>query len=330
MKTLILTERDVKEVLNMRDCIEAVERAFELHAKGKTQMPPKVYLTFEKGDLRAMPAYLDGKAGIKWVNSHPENPKKGLPTVMAVLIYNDPETGFPLAVMDGTHITNFRTGAAGGIAAKHLARKNSKVFGFVGCGRQAYTQFLALKEIFKIEIVRAYDINEKNAERFVEFCESFGVEAEMCGVEKACDCDVLTTTTPSKRPVVMEEWIREGTHINAIGADAPGKQELDERILLKAKIVVDDLEQAMHGGEINVAISKGLLKPEDVYATLGEIVAGFKKGRESYEEITVFDSTGLAIQDVAVADLVFRRAKEMGIGMEIGLFSIPPSREKPF
>ena len=320
MKTLILTEDDVRKVLTMKETMEVVEKAFELHAKGKTQMPPKVYLTFEKGDLRAMPAYLDGKAGVKWVNSHPENPKKGLPTVMAVLIYNDPETGFPLAIMDGTHITNFRTGAAGGIAAKYLARRNSKVFGFVGCGRQAYTQFLALREVFEIELVKAYDIVEQNAERFAKFCGDFGISAIVCDIKEACDCDVLTTMTPSRKPIVKSEWVKEGTHINAIGADAPGKQELEEEILLKAKIVVDDIEQAMHGGEINVAVAKGLLKKKDIYATLGEVITGIKRGRENDDEITVFDSTGLAIQDIAVADLVFRKAKEMDVGLEIKLF----------
>ena len=329
MKTLILTERDVREVLTMDEAMRAVEKAFELHALGKTQMPAKVYLNFEKGDLRAMPAYLDGKAGVKWVNSHPENPKLGLPTVMAVIVYNDPETGFPLAIMDGTHVTNYRTGAAGGIAAKYLARKDSRVFGFVGCGRQAYTQLLALREVFEIDEARAYDISDKNAEKFVRFCEKLGITARALELRKVCDCDVLTTTTPSRKPVVRDEWVKEGTHINAIGADAPGKQELDERILLRAKIVVDDMEQALHGGEINVAISKGIIKPEDVHATLGEIVAGIKRGRESDEEVTIFDSTGLAIQDIAVADVVYRKAKEIGIGIEISLFE-PPNRWRPF
>ena len=319
METVILTYDDVKELLTMKETIRAVERAFELHGKGLTQMPPKIYLNFEKGDLRAMPAYLEGKAGIKWVNSHPENPKKGLPTVMAVLILNDPETGFPLAIMDATHITNFRTGAGSAVASKYLARKNSKVFGFVGCGRQAYTQFLALKEVFDIELVKAYDVNEKNAERFVEFCRNW-IDAEVRPIEDVCDCDVLTTTTPSRKPVVKEEWIKEGTHINAIGADAPGKQELDEKILLKAKIVVDDLEQAMHGGEINVAISKGILKPDQIHASLGEIVAGLKVGRTDDKEITIFDSTGLAIQDIAVAGVVYEKAVKEGKGLKIKLF----------
>ncbi len=319
MKTLIITYEDVRDILTMRETIDIVEKAFELHGKGLTQMPRKVYLNLEKGDLRAMPASLMGYAGIKWVNSHPENPKRGLPTVMAVLILNDPETGYPLAIMDATYITNFRTGAGSAVASKYLARKNSKVFGFVGCGRQAYTQFLALKEVFEIEKVKAFDLNEKNAERFVEFCRNW-VDAEFKGIEDVCDCDILTTTTPSRKPVVMNEWIKEGTHINAVGADAPGKQELDEKILLRAKIVVDDYEQAIHGGEINVAISKGILKPEDIHASLGEIVAGIKVGRERDDEITIFDSTGLAIQDIAVAKVVYEKALSLGRGIEVNLF----------
>ncbi|RLI86396.1 MAG: alanine dehydrogenase [Archaeoglobales archaeon] len=318
METLILTHKDVRDTLRMDETIRVVERAFELHGRGLTQMPSKVYLWFESGDLRAMPAYMERWAGIKWVNSHPDNPNLGLPTVMAVIILNDPKTGYPIAIMDATHITNFRTGASSAVASKYLARKDSRIFGFVGCGKQSYTQFLALKEVFDVELVKAYDLNERNAERFVKFCRAW-VDARVECVEGVCDCDILTTSTPSRKPVIMSEWVREGTHINAVGADAPGKQELDESLLLKSKIVVDDLEQAVHGGEINVAISKGILKPEDIYASLGEIVAGFKVGRESYEEITIFDSTGLAIHDVAVAGIVYERALKDGRGLRLNL-----------
>ncbi|RLI77038.1 alanine dehydrogenase [Archaeoglobales archaeon] len=320
METLLLTKKEVEKILTMEDTIKAVEHAFEMHGRGLVQMPPKVYLTFDKGDLRAMPAYLEGKAGIKWVNSHPDNPKIGLPTVMALLIYNDPETGFPLAVMDAMHITNMRTGAAGGIAAKYLARRDSEVFGFVGCGMQAYTQFIALSTLFEIERVKVYDINEKSARKFVEFCERSGVEAKTESIEVVCDCDVLTTTTPSRKPVVKQDWVVEGVHINAIGADAPGKQELDEKILLRAKIVVDDIEQALHSGEINVAVGKGILKAENIHATIGEIIVGKKSGRESEDEITIFDSTGLAIQDISTASVVYKRAVENGIGTIIKFF----------
>jgi len=319
--TLILTEGEVKSLLKMSDAMQAVERAFRLYAEGKdTQMPPKVYLTFEKGDLRAMPALVENYAGVKWVNSHPHNRERGLPTVMALLILSDPETGFPLAVMDATLITCVRTGAAGGIAAKHLARKDSRVFGFVGCGTQAYYQLEALREVFDVEKVLAYDLYPSASANFVEHCSRLGIDAVACDCEKACRCDVLTTTTPSTSPVVKDEWVEEGTHINAIGADAPGKQELDEKLLLRAKIVVDDIEQAVHGGEINVAISKGIIKPDDIHATIGEVIAGLKPGRESEDEITVFDSTGLAIQDIATASVVFERAKESGTGSYVKFF----------
>lgn len=259
-----------------------------------------------------------GYAGVKWVNSHPKNPEKGLPTVMAVFILNDPKNGFPLAIMDATFLTSPRTGAAGGVAAKHLARENSKVFGFIGCGKQAIFQLLAIKEIFDIELVKAYDISEKAELAFKEFCKKEGVDCMITNAKDACDCDVLITTTPSTSPVVKKDWIKEETHINAIGADAPGKQELEIEILKKSKIVVDDLEQALHGGEVNVAHSLGIIRRENIYATLGEIVAGIKKGREG-NEITIFDSTGLAIQDLAVAKIVYEKAVKKDLGIKIEL-----------
>lgn len=313
-----MTQEDVKSLIGIEKAIKAVEEAFKLYATSNAIMPPKVYLTLEEGDFRAMPSSLMGYAGLKWVNSHPKNPEKGFPAVMAVFVLNDPSNGFPLAVMDATYLTSLRTGAAGGVAMKFLARKDSRIFGFIGCGKQAIFQFLAAKELFKVEIVKAFDINEKASLSFKEFCESKGVKCEIRGAEEVCDCDVLITSTPSNRPVVKKEWIKETTHINAIGADAPGKQELDIEILKRAKIVVDDLEQALHGGEVNVAYSLGIINRENIYATLGEIVAGIKKGREG-DEITIFDSTGLAIQDLAVAKIVYENAVKKGFGIKIKL-----------
>jgi len=240
---------------------------------------------------------------------------------MAVLILNEPSTGFPLAVMDATFLTSLRTGAAGGVAVKHLARGDSRVFGFIGCGKQARYQLLAVIELCKIELIKAYDVNRKAEEKFREFCESLDLECELKTPSDVCDCDVLITTTPSTKPVVRDEWIKEGTHINAIGADAPGKQELEAEILRRAKIVVDDIHQAVHGGEVNVAISNGIICEKDIYATLGEIVAGLKKGREG-NEITVFDSTGLAIQDIAVAKIVYEKAVKGSVGRRIKLVEV--------
>jgi alanine dehydrogenase len=322
MATVILREDEVEQLIDMEEAVNAVEEAFKLYSLGKASMPPKVYLEFQKGDLRAMPAHIMGYAGIKWVNSHPNNPDVGLPTVMALMILNDPETGFPLAVMDATFLTSLRTGAAGGVAAKYLARKDSRVFGFVGCGKQAYFQFDALRKIFDIGLVKAYDLRRSAAEGFADYCKKAGVDVSVTDVKDVCKCDVLVTTTPSRQPVVKASWIDKGTHINAIGADAAGKQELEIEILLRAKVVVDDVEQAMHGGEINVAVSKGVMQRDDIHATIGEVIAGIKPGRESDDEITVFDSTGLAIQDVAVGKVVFENAKKEGKGLKMQFFKI--------
>ncbi|MFN3383784.1 MAG: alanine dehydrogenase [Archaeoglobaceae archaeon] len=318
METLILTRKEIESLVTMEEAIKAVEEAFRLYAISKALMPPKVYLTLEEGDFRAMPSALMGYAGVKWVNSHPKNPEKGFPTVMAVYVLSDPSNGFPLAVMDATFLTSLRTGAGGGVAMKYLARKDSKVFGFIGCGKQATFQFLAVKELFEPETIKAFDVNKKAGEKFKEFCEKNGFDCKLTEASEACDCDVLITSTPSTKPVVKNAWIKEGVHINAIGADAPGKQELEIEILKRAKIVVDDLEQALHGGEVNVAHSTGIIRREDVYATLGEIVAGIKKGREG-NEITIFDSTGLAIQDIAVAKIAYEKAMEERIGMRVEL-----------
>ncbi|AGK61632.1 L-alanine dehydrogenase [Archaeoglobus sulfaticallidus PM70-1] len=319
METIILTKEDIMDILTMDDTLKAVEHAFEMHGKNEVQMPAKIYLEFEKGDLRAMPAYLDGKAGVKWVNSHPHNSEVGLPTVMALLIYNDPETGFPLAVMDATHITNMRTGAAGGIASKYLARKDSKIIGFIGCGVQAYTQLSAHLKLFDVEKVRCYDLSESHAKKFVDYCSKQNIDAEFARIEKACDCDILVTITPSRKPVVMAEWVADGTHINAIGADAPGKQELDPEILKKSRVFVDDKEQAFHSGEVNVPLSKGIISENDIAGTIGEVIVGKVKGRIG-DEITVFDSTGLAIQDISTASIIYSRAIEKGVGLKIRFF----------
>ncbi len=320
MRILWLSGEEMEPLLEMGRVIEAVEQAFREHGLGKVQMPPKVYLYFEKGDLRAMPAYIPalGKAGVKIVNVHPGNPSRGLPTVMASYVLVSPETGAPLALMNATYLTDARTGAAGAIAARYLARKDSRTLGLVGAGRQARTQLLATAELFDLERVLVASRNFSSARRFAEEMGSrLGLDIEPCEVREACGADIVATTTPSREPVVRDEWIQEGTHINAIGADAPGKQELEPEILRRAKVVVDSWEQAKHSGEINVPLRRRLLFREDIYAELGEIVAGKKPGRESDGEITVFDSTGLAIQDVAAAALAYRIAREKGAGVEL-------------
>jgi len=324
MRVLLISRRDVEGIASMKEVMDAVEKAFRAKGLGKVEMPPKVYVNFPKGDFRVMPCYIPelGFSGVKIVNSHPENPERyGLPTVMATIVLIDPETGKPVAIMDGTWITSMRTGAAGGIAAKYLARKDSKIVGMIGAGVQARTQLLALNEVFDIEEVRVYAKTLAECEKFREDMKYLGLNILPRKIEDAVrGCDILVTTTPVTQPIVKNEWISEGMHINAIGADSSGKEELEPEILRRAKIVVDDWEQACHSGEVNVPLSKGIISKTNIYAELGEIIAGKKPGRISDEEITIFDSTGLAIQDLATATLVYKKAKASGLGFEVELF----------
>jgi len=311
MSTYIIKRPEIENVFNMSDYVSAIERAFRLYGEGRVEMPPKVYLSFDKGDLRCMPAYIPSMkiAGVKNVNVHPGN--RNIPTVMATITLVDPDTGFPMAIMDGTHITKMRTGAAGAVAAKYLSREDSEVAAFVGAGVQAGTQLEALLTTrHSISKVIIYDIEEANMKNFARNVNAkYGLRAEYASSVRDAvrDADIVITTTPVRTPIVKAEYIRNGTHINAIGADAPGKQELDPKILKQARTVVDNWEQASHAGEINVALSKGVITREDIYGDIGEIVSGRKPGRQSSDQITVFDSTGLAIQDISAAGEIYRK-----------------------
>ena len=325
MKTLLLTEKDVKQLLSMDEVMEAVESAFEAKGLGHAQMPAKVYLFYNKykGDLRAMPSYLEELdiSAVKIVNVHPENRAKyGLPTVMAIIILVDPKNGAPIAIMGGTWVTGMRTGAAGGIAAKYLAKKDSRVVGLVGAGAQARTQLMALILLYrKLEEIRVWSLPDGTKEAFVAEMEpKYGDAAKIIAVESVKDAvegaDIVVTITPSRKTLVSNDWVEPGMHFNCIGADAPGKQELDPAILTRAKIVVDDWEQASHSGEINVPLTKGIITKQNVWGAICEIVAGLKPGRTSSDEITVFTSTGLAVQDAVTANLAYKKALAKGLG----------------
>ncbi|OGX26314.1 MAG: alanine dehydrogenase [Omnitrophica WOR_2 bacterium RIFCSPHIGHO2_02_FULL_45_21] len=323
LPTLILTSKDIRRILSIKDTLRIVEDAFRAHGNKKTQMPAKIYIKLHQynGDLRVMPAFIETTkaCGMKWVSVYPDNKMKGLPTTMAVIILNDAVTGFPLAIMDGTYITKMRTGAAGGIAAKYLARKDSKIAAMVGCGSQAESQLAALSECFSLELVKVCGQSSRYAEDFIKRMK--GLKLKMAVSETVRDCvqdaDILVTTTPSRKPIVRLEWLKRGTHINAIGADARGKQELEPDILKNAKVVIDDWSQAPSSGEINVPWSKGLIKRRDICSTLGEVINRRIKIRTKADEITVFDSTGLAIQDISCAQFAYSRAKKQNIGKEV-------------
>jgi alanine dehydrogenase len=324
LETLILTDDEVKKLLSLTEVVEAVESAFKQKGLGRVQMPAKIYLYYRKynGDLRAMPAFLEDLdiSAVKIVNVHPRNPtENGLPTVMAVITLIDPSTGAPIAIMGGTTITDMRTGAAGSVAAKYLARKDSKTIGLVGAGAQARTQLMALRELYNLEEVRVWSRTEKTKEKFVtEIKQAYGNTFQVnpaTNIKKAViGADIIVTTTPSRKPLVTDDMVSAGMHINCIGADAEGKEELDPNILKRAKIVVDDWAQASHSGELNVPLSSGIIKKDYVWAELGEIVAGLKVGRERPEEITIFTATGLAIQDAVTSNIAYRKALANKVG----------------
>lgn len=324
-EVLWLSEEDVASLLSMDEAVVAVEGAFRLQGQGKAQMPTKIYLEFVPfgGDLRAMPAYLREPvtaAGVKIVNSNANNPAKGLPAVAGIMAYVDPQTGLPLGLFGAGNMTAIRTGAAGGIAAKYLARKNSKVVGLVGCGRQAATQLEALTHFFKIERALVWGKTRPEIDTFCRLSAGLNIPFVPCSDPKAaCDADIIVTTTPVKKPIVKASWVKPGTHINAIGADAPGKQELETALLSKARVVVDEWHQASHAGEINVPFTKKKFTKAKLAAELGQVVTGKRKGRTSDRDITIFDSTGLAIQDVAVAKVIFEKAVKLNKGQVLKL-----------
>lgn len=323
---LYLTDDDVKKLVTMKDAIAIAREAFAEKGRGRVDMPAKIYLAFKKfsGDLRVMPSYFARKniCGVKIVNSHPQNPAKfKLPTVMAKVVLVHTENGQIYCLMEATYLTALRTGAAGALAASLLAREESQTAGFVGAGTQAFTQFLGLTEVLKnIQSVYVYGKDEKSLRHFASEAKKAGKKVIVCAdAEHACrHADVLITTTPSTTPLVRRTWLKEGAHINAIGADAPFKQELETKILQNAKVVVDDLEQCLNAGEINVPYRKKEITEKNIYAELSQLVLKRKKGRASPQELTVFDSTGVSILDVLTASYVHKKAKSQKIGAFIG------------
>lgn len=313
---------DAKDILTLIDTphvIDAVQSAFLAFGNGTAHMPSKVYLDVPKGDFRAMPAALPGVAGIKWVNVHPGNHEHQppLPTVMAMILLSDPETGAPLAVMDGTLITRFRTGAAAAVATRALARKDARTLGIIGCGGQAESHLRALLEVVPQAEVLLADARREAAEQLAALFPNN--VSHLVSAEEAAGADVVTTLTASRKPFVQKAWIKPGAHINAMGADAQGKQECMTDLTLSARVFVDDWAQASHSGEINNPVHEGLLTQGQLAGMLSDVLCGKKPGRTSDSEITLFDSTGLAIQDMAVASRVYAAAVAQGKGQLLEL-----------
>lgn len=309
---LVLSQKDVEELLTMKDAIEAMEEVFAASSNGLAESGGVVQIAASKygGGWAAKPGYLmdKGYVGVKLGCYYPGNTSRNIPTHLASILLSDARNGMPLAVLDGLVITTMRTGAAGGAAAKHLARKDSKTVGVLGTGTQGKIQLLALKDLFKLKAAKAYSPDKgRRAAYAKEMTKEMGIPVKAVGSaeEAVRDADIVIAATPSKIPVVKDSWIGEGVHINGIGADGLGKKELEGKTYKRSKLVTDKL---------SVAMTKGLFEESDVYAELGEVVSGKKKGRETSGELTIFDSTGIGIQDVATSAIVYERAKKSGKG----------------
>jgi alanine dehydrogenase len=324
-EVLVLSASDVRKLASMRDIIGAVEDAFKAFGKGTSKLAPIILTLVDKfeGEHEIKSGYVENYSiGAKIITYYKNNRARGLPSLFGVIVLNDLQDGRPIAIVDGTYITASRTGAAGAVAAKYLARRDSHFVGVIGAGTQGRYQVAALNEIMEISSVKVYDKIPKSASDYVKEMSSkykFRISQTDTPEFAVEDADIVVTVTPSTGPIVLNDWIREGTHINAIGADSPGKQELDPLIVPRAKVVVDSIAQCVERGEIQTAVRTGLLKKENIYAELSEIVLGRKPGRQTAEEITLFDATGMAVQDITTAYTVYQLAKKRGLGTEVRL-----------
>jgi ornithine cyclodeaminase/alanine dehydrogenase len=325
---LLLSRKDIESFLTIQDTIDIVEEAFKEYQQGTVKMPLRSVIAVEKhaGSVLYMPALLQGMGalGVKVVSVYPKNPTEyHLPTTIGVVLLNDPKTGNPIAIMDGSFLTAMRTGAVSGVATKYLARKNAKELGIIGTGVQGRMQVTAVCKVRPIEKVKAYDIVPDQRSRFCEqISKDLGVQTiEAHTSEEAVrNSDIVITSSSSKEPVLKSEWLKAGAHINGIGSHTPNAREIDATTIKRAKLIVDTREAALkEAGDIMIPIAQGIITPEHIFAELGEIVTGKKQGRENDEEITLFKSQGLALQDVSTAWRIYELATKKGIGKSITL-----------
>ena len=302
----LFTGRAVEAAVSPERAVDAVRAAFVAYARGEWTMPPKVYVpAYPAGDFRAMPALGGGHALLKWVTSFPGNPARGLPTVMGVVLLSDASTGVPRAVLDAASVTALRTGAAAVLAAETLARPGAGRAAVIGAGvngRAAARTFRALGRD-----VLLWDIARERAEQVAD--ELGAVVAE--NRAEALAADIVVTVTPGHEPVVAAGSLRPGQHASLMGADGPGKAEITVEELARVRVFCDDWEQASHNGDLVHAVNAGTLRREDV-TELGAVLVGAAPGRTHDDEITVFDATGLAIQDLAVALAALERFEADG------------------
>jgi len=325
-ETLVLTRRDVTRLLGVRDCIDAVERAFRMHAAGAA-VPPGVLGTHVAGGgfhVKTAGLLGDERVFVAKVNANfPDNPaRRGLPTIQGVIALFDAEAGRLLAVLDSIAITGLRTAAASAVAAKYLAREDAGVVAICGCGEQGRHQLRALAAVRPLRRALAFDADAAAAARYAsEMAAELGIEVAVADAlaPAARASDIVVTCTSARRWLLGRGDVAPGAFVAAVGADHPEKQEIEPALLAASTVVADVLEQCATIGDLHHALEAGVMTREDVHAELAEVVAGRKPGRRSADEIVVFDSTGTALQDVAAAWLVYSRARASGAGLAVDL-----------
>jgi ornithine cyclodeaminase/alanine dehydrogenase-like protein (mu-crystallin family) len=323
---VVLSRRDVLDLLTLPDCIGAVERAFRLHAEGRTLGPGVLGVPAADGGFHIKAAGLVGERSYfaaKTNANFPENPRRfGLPTIQGTIMLADASTGIPLAIIESGSVTALRTGAATAVAAKFLARCGSRTATIVGCGVQGELQLAAVAAVLPLERAWVFDTDSERAESMaVRASAGLGLRVEAASDLRAAlrESDVCVTCTPSRRAFVATADVPPGMFIAAVGADSQGKQELEPTLVASATLVVDVLNQCAEIGELQHVLTAGLMTRDQVHAELADVVVGRRPGRTRNDEITIFDSSGTALQDVAAAVAVYERARAIGRGTEVKL-----------
>ncbi len=324
---LLLTKDDVVRVLDMQDCIEVVEKAFAELASGTAVPPLRIGITPPDGVSLYMPAYLKqmGALACKVVTVYKNNPARhNLPTTIGKVLLQDPATGEVTCIMDGGYLTAVRTGAVSGVATKFLARTDKgQVAGILGAGVQAKMQLWAMALVRELSRAYVYDISAEASSAFIrEMSAKLGVEIRAADspAQIVAEADIICTASSSSTPLFDGSLVKPGTHINGIGSHSPNARELDTAIIRRSKVIVDSMEACLkEAGDIMIPLEEGAISQTHLHAELGEIVLGRKQARANAQEITVFKSNGLAIQDAATAKLVYDRARQAGIGQDVVL-----------
>lgn len=322
MKTLLLSIKDVKEALSMKEVISAVEEGYIAYNDGKVQQPDIVSMEMPKNngetDIKSCYNVLNESISVKIASGFYSNGKHNdLPTMIGTILLFDGKNGAPLCIMDGSLITGIRTGAAGAISSKLLARKDSKIVAVFGAGGQARMQIYALCQVMNIQEIKVYSESQEELAKYKEDIEeNTKAKVILCDTPEQAmkEVDIAISTTPSKKYYIDKSLVKPGMHIVAVGADMAGKNEWDPEVFKGAKIVNDSITQCISRGETRNAIAYGVIKETDIYAEIGQLLAGEKPSRESDDEITIFDTTGMGIQDNVTAVMIYEIAKKKGLG----------------